>query len=188
MKSKTFTCLIVSLLSLLFFTSFAFATTDMDRVNKDVENAINSEKEMLKNSGNAIKNGAKTIENKTKDGLKDIKNNGKEAMDNMKNETNNLKDDVKDTFDNDTNITRNENYEENKNYDNNRNYENNKNYDNYTVSRTATNTNLNDNMFSSVWTWLIIAVVAIIIIALLMYYSKQANVTTYNVDNDNKDN
>ena len=61
----------------------------------------------------------------------------------------------------------------------------------YTATRTSANTgnNLFGNVTNSVWTWLIVAIVGIVIVGLVMYYAKQNNnVITYNNDDDDDDN
>ena len=176
MKFKSHFCIILCFILLLLSTTISFATNDMDKVNKDINNAINSEKEMLRNSGNAIKDSSKMLETKTKNGIENIKKDSEKSADKIKNETNTIKNNIDNTLNNNSNIEKNEIYEENKNYDN------------YAVTRTSTGTNLDNNMFSNVWTWLIIAVIAIVVIALIMYYARQSNVTTYNPDNDKTNN
>lgn len=61
-----------------------------------------------------------------------------------------------------------------------------------TATRTTGTTNAGTGIFgnvsNSVWTWMIVGIVGIIIIALVMYYAKQnTNVTTYQGRNDNDD-
>lgn len=59
----------------------------------------------------------------------------------------------------------------------------------YTATRTSTDAGTGAGLFgatsNTVWTWLIIAIVGIVIAALIIYYVRQnANVTTYNHDDD----
>lgn len=58
----------------------------------------------------------------------------------------------------------------------------------YTATRTSTdNANGMFSISNNVWTWLILAIVGIIIVAMIMYYAKQNNTTTYyNDDEDEK--
>ena len=59
----------------------------------------------------------------------------------------------------------------------------------YTATRTSADTGatgLFGNVSNDVWTWMVLAIVGIIIVALVMYYAKQNNITTYNHD-DNDD-
>ena len=60
----------------------------------------------------------------------------------------------------------------------------------YTATRTSADTGatgLFGNISNNVWTWMVLAIVGIIIVALVMYYAKQNNITTYNHDdNDNE--
>ena len=58
---------------------------------------------------------------------------------------------------------------------------------NYTATRTATTTDngLLGNVSNTVWSWLIIAIVAIVIVALVLFYANQnKNTTTYHNDDN----
>lgn len=58
---------------------------------------------------------------------------------------------------------------------------------NYNATRTATTTNngLLGNVSNTVWSWLIIAIVAILIVALVLFYANQnKNTTTYHNDDN----
>ncbi len=62
---------------------------------------------------------------------------------------------------------------------------------NYTATRTGSDADgagLLTGVSNNVWTWLVIAIVGIIIVALVMFYAKQnTNVTTYYNDDDDDD-
>lgn len=45
----------------------------------------------------------------------------------------------------------------------------------YTTTRTATTTNASNSMNSTLWTWVILAVAAVVIIGLIWYYASQNN-------------
>ena len=58
---------------------------------------------------------------------------------------------------------------------------------NYTATRTATTADngLLGNVSNTVWSWLIIAIVAIVIVALVLFYANQnKNTTTYHNDDN----
>ncbi len=61
----------------------------------------------------------------------------------------------------------------------------------YTATRTGSDTDgagLLTGVSNNVWTWLVIAIVGIVIVALVMFYAKQnTNVTTYYNDDDDDD-
>lgn len=46
---------------------------------------------------------------------------------------------------------------------------------NYTATRTATETGTNTGVMNNAWTWIIVAIIAIVIIAVIWYYSTRSN-------------
>lgn len=58
----------------------------------------------------------------------------------------------------------------------------------YTATRTSADTGAAGILGNTnLWTWMIIAIVGIIIVALVMYYAKQNNMTTYNPNHHDND-
>ncbi len=143
------------LLTIIFSFSFCFANNGFQDVANGVRNIV----------GDA--------ENAVEGAVKDISNASKNATGDMENAANNIGNNIKDSFDGNT--------AKDTNNDSRTMTGTTTNYD---ATRTSTGT---DNTFmgmnSTVWTWLIIGIAAVAIIALIWYYSMQFNSNNY----DNKD-
>ena len=115
---------------------------------------------MLENAANGVRNVVGGAENAVEDAAKDVSNTSKEATNNIENGANNAKNTVTDNHDGTKT-------------------------NNYTATRTATDGTAHTfmGMSSTAWTWLIIGIAAIAIVALVWYYAAQMRSSNY----DNKD-
>lgn len=122
---------------------------------------------MLENAANGVRNVVGGAENAVEDAAKDVSNTSKEATNNIENGANNAKNTVTDNHNNETATT--DGVRTN----------------NYTATRTATDGTANTfmGMSATAWTWLIIGIAAIAIVALVWYYAAQMRSSNY----DNKD-
>ena len=116
------------------------------------------------NAVNDVRNAVGGAENVIEDTGKGIANGVRDGMNTVENGAKNVGNDVKNGM-NDMGRTTN----------------------NYTATRTATTTDngLLGNVSNTVWSWLIIAIVAIVIVALVLFYANQnKNTTTYHNDDN----
>lgn len=146
---------IAILLALVFSFTVCFA-------NNGFQNAVDGVRNVVGGAENTIENAAK-----------DISNTSKNATQNMENGANNLGN----TMANNNNSNKNTTGVIGNNGSNND--------GRYTATRTATTNNATFmGMSSTAWTWLIIGIAAIGIIAVVWYYSMQLNSSNY--DNRNE--
>ena len=159
MHKKLLSILIV-IVALIFSFNVCFAADGM-------QDAVDGVRNVVGGAENAVEDAARDISNASKDATGDLENGGNSIMENGDN--NNTK---KDTI----NETR-------TNMNNNSTLMNDNNNGNYTAVRTATEDNTFMGMGATAWTWLILGIAAIGIIALVWYYSTQMNGS----HNDNRD-
>lgn len=134
---------ILSAIITFLFCLFAFNLC-LATDNHPIQDAANSVRNVVGGAENVIENGVKDIGNATKNGTNSVEGAMNSAGDNIKNTTNNF------TSERRTND------------------------DTYTAQRTSTNAGSTFmGMNSTVWTWLIIGIAAIAIVALVWYYSMQ---------------
>lgn len=122
--------------------------------NNGLQDAANGVRNVVGNAENAIEGAAKDISNASKNATNNIENGANNIGDDMKNTANTVANNVS------TGVARTTN-------------------DNYTATRTATTNNTFMGMNSTAWTWLILGIAAIAIIALVWYYSAQFNSSNY---------
>lgn len=156
MKKKLFVTAILLAIFSFAFVSFTFAANGMDEAVNGVRNFVGGAENVVEDAGKGAVTGIR-------DGLNTIGNGAKDVTKDAENGMND-------------NMGRN-------NGDN-----------GYDATRTATGIEPRGgttdgggffaNISGNVWTWVILAIAAIVIVALVMYYAKQGNVTTYN-HNDN---
>ncbi len=122
---------------------------------------------MLENAANGVRNVVGSAENAVEDAAKDVSNTSKEATNNIENGANNVENRVTDNHDNMAATT------------------NSTTANNYTATRTATDGTASTfmGMSATAWTWLIIGIAAIAIVALVWYYAAQMRSSNY----DDKD-
>ncbi len=158
MKKSIFLVLFV-ILSLIFSCSYVMANNDNNNSLVDgVKNTVNNAGDMAEDAANstagAIKNGAENAGN-------DIKNTAENAGNNVKDATQNAGNDVNNTMENMGNGAENQ--------------ENN----GYTATRTATEENTGNTtqnwMGRDIWTWIIVGIITIVIVALIWYYASRNN-------------
>lgn len=116
-----------------------------------------------KDAVNGVRNVVGDAEKAVEDAAKDVSNASKDATGALENRANHASNDVKSGINNTEH--------------------NMKNNGNYNATRTATTANTFMGMNSTAWTWLIIGIAAIAIIALVWYYSMQLRSSDY----DNRD-
>ena len=114
---------------------------------------------MLKDAGNNVRNAVGGVENTIEDAARDFSNTSKNVTENIENGTNNVGNALT--------------------------HQNTSNTNAYTATRTNTGTTGNTfmGMNSTAWTWLIIGIAAIAIVALVWYYAMQLRSSNY----DNRD-
>lgn len=175
MQKKLLFSLLLITLAIIFTTSFTFANNDA----APMENAANS-----------IRNFVGNIENGVEDTAKNISGASKNATEGMENTAS----DITGTNDNNGNMKANDNGQNNGDNRTAQNGQNNENTmaggmtnssGNYTAQRTAASTDGKLlGMNSTTWIWLIMAILAIAIIALVYYYSTSNRTKNYNDDGE----
>ena len=144
-----------ALISVILFLVIAFASTFVFANDNTLSNAGHAITNVVTDAGTAVRNGAENLGNNLQKGAQDVTG----AITNMGDNNDNNGDDR------DTLFTTNDNNGD------------------YTATRTnATNGNFL-GMNTMTWTWFILAVAAILIVALVWYYSAQNDKAT-NYDND----
>ena len=154
-KKLVFTVGLLISLIFTFAVTFSFATDGNGAMN-GVNNAVNDVRGAVGGAENAVEGAVKDVTNTTKNATNTTENNMNNAT---RSNTTNL------------NITG-----------------NNTQSTGYTANRTATTGTANTGNFlgmsSTMWTWLILAVAVVAIIALVWYYSNQLNNNKRYDDND----
>lgn len=162
MHKKVLIGLVVAM-SLIFSFTICYAE---DNKNETGENMVNNAENTVEDAGKNVGNMVKGATNSIKDGAQNLGGaimNGANAAGNaVENGANNAKNAMENTFDG-----------------------NNENSDNtdYTATRTAGEGTFM-GMTSNTWSWLILGIAAIAIIALVWYYSMQLNNTRNHDDNE----
>ena len=167
MKKRIFIALFV-LVSLLFSCSYVMANTDNNLV-EGVKSTVNDAGNMAADAGNAtagaIKDGANNVKDKTQDAMNNAKNGTEKAGNDVKNAAENAGNNVKDGMQNMGNDMNNG--------------MNNQGTNDYTATRTATEQNTGNNtqnwMNRDIWTWIIVGIISIVIVALIWYYASRNN-------------
>lgn len=133
--------------------SFVFAENMMQDATNTVNSSIDKTQDAVNNAGNAIKDAGNSVMN---------------ATNNVVNGTMNAVDDL--TRDRNTNPTNtSDSYDSNQNMNNN---------SRYSATRTSNQGTLL-GMNSTMWTWIIMGIVGIAIVALIWYYSMQTTDNNY---------
>ena len=121
---------------------------------------------MVKDAADNVRNAVGGVENTVENAAKDVANTSKNVTGNMENDANNVGNNM-----------------ENNNHNNQQNTStNNLKSNDYKATRTSTGTTSNTimGMNATAWTWLIIGIVAIAIVALVWYYAMQTRSSDYN--------
>ena len=139
-------------LSIILFTIFSFTIC---QATDDV----------MKGATNNIRNFVGGVENTVEDAAKDVSNTSKNLTGNMENGANNIENNMGNNHNNDRNSTATS-----------------MKTNDYNATRTATGTTSSTfmGMNATAWTWLIIGIVAIAIVALVWYYAMQTRSSDYN--------
>ena len=156
------------LLSIIFSFTMCFANND---AGSDVVNGI---RDVVGGAENAIENGARDISNASKDATGGMEQDANNAGNNMENTNgNNNGNSMLDEGNNDNTAKDTNNETGTAGLMNNNNNA-------YTATRTATTGDATFmGMGSTAWTWLILGIAAIAIIALVWYYSMQLRNSNY---------
>ena len=146
-------------ISAIVIAIFAFTTCFAN--NNGIKDAANGVRDVVGGAENAVEDTARDISNTSKDLTNDVGNGMKNIGNTMKEngDNNNTKKDTN----NNTTVGMMDN--------------------NYTATRTATTGSTFMGMNATAWTWLIIGIAAIAIVALVWYYSMQLRSSNY----DNKE-
>lgn len=161
MSKKTFIT-ILTILTFAFSFTYVFAANSAKNVVNDVRNVVGG-------AENTVEDAAKDVTNASKNITGGLENDAKDVTDNNKNSNNMEDQDKQDTY-MDNSLSRTEDHVENTAY---------------AATRTSTDNPTLMGMSSTAWTWLILGIAAIAIIALVWYYSMQ--LTGNNYDNGNDD-
>jgi hypothetical protein len=152
--SKKLFITILTILTFAFSFTYVFATNG-------TKDAVQSVRNVVGDAENVVEDTAKDVSNATKDFTGGVENDAKNITDN--NMDNNNK-----------NTTAGTNARTNSYVDNSA----------YTATRTSTDNPTFMGMSSTAWTWLILGIAAVAIIALVWYYSMQLTGTNYDNKND----
>ena len=155
MTKKIFALIIAIILILA--TSCVFATNEikdsMDKTGSTVKNIVDGTENVLRDTGAAISNGAKNLGDDVANGAKNmgeaINNGARDAGTAVRNSASQVTGD----------LTRNDNRSNNEG--------------SYTVARTSTDGGTIMGMSANTWTWFILAITALAIIALVWYYAME---------------
>lgn len=157
MNKKTFYGLILTIALIFFGITYSFATNNIGDGIKDAANGVRN---MVGDAENAVEGAARDVSNTSKDATRDLENGGNKITKDMNNNTHNSTYMGASSSNNGIAGTT-----------------------DYTASRTSTDTGATVlGMNSTVWMWLILAVVSIAIISLIYSYVKQNN-SDYGYDN-----
>ena len=153
MHKKIISTLLIISLFIICLSTYSFATTD----------GMNNAKNAVMNAGNAVGDAVVGAKNTVVDGAKNITISaatlGRDAM----NTAQNLGNDARNTMGTTASVLDN-------------------NGTDYTATRTATTNNNLFGLSNTAWTWLILAIVGMAIVALVWYYGKQYEHRNYNND------
>lgn len=155
------------LVSVIFSYSFVFAA-DAKNVGNDVVNGVRN---TVGGAENVVEDAAKGAAGAIKNGVQAVQDTAGGDNNQAQKNTENMGNDVKNTAENVGNDTKNaaENVGNGMNKTGN---------NAYTATRTATETTgetTKNWMSSNVWTWIIVGIIAIVIIALIWYYASRNN-------------
>lgn len=140
------------IISIIFSYSICFATDGTDAVRNTVNDAGNMVEGAMENVGNMVENTMNNVGNAMKDSTEKTENTMENAGNAIEEAGNTIEKDTK-------NVT-----SDNMGTNN----------DTYTATRSSTNGNATFmGMNSTAWTWLILGIAAIAIIAIVWYYSMQ---------------
>ena len=144
------------LVSTIIFSMILFCLSYISfaaNLTNDTKNTMNNIGNAVSNTSNNAKNTIQNVENKVENGAMDTRNTVTGAIRNVENGIEDIA--------NDTMMGKTENTD-----------------DNYTATRTASNNGFL-GMSSTNWTWVILAIVGIAIVALVWYYGSQYEHTDY---------
>lgn len=145
----------------ILLSIFTFAFIPNVFANTGMDNAVNGIRNFVGGAENVVEDAGKGVVDGVKDGVNAVGNGARDVVNGIDNGMN--------RDNRTTGVTMNNG--------------------GYTATRTSADTGatgLFGNVSNDIWTWMVLAIVGIIIVALVMYYAKQNNMTTYDHD-DNDD-
>ena len=149
MKNKSL-ILVSIILAILFISTISFANNDM---SNDIKNGIHGVTDTMvdgtANLANDVRSGIQAAENAVEDGARNVGNAISEGAQDIGNTVTNGMDNA------DEALTDNNN--------------------GYTAARTTTDMANAGTTNSSLWTWIILAIAAVVIVSLVWYYASQNN-------------
>lgn len=157
MKKKLFVTAIILAIFSFALIPYTFAKTNMDNAVNGIRNFVGGTENVIEDAGKGVANGIKGGVNAIGNGAKDVTNGIENGMSHDGNRNDTMR--TTGTIDG--------------------------NNGGYTATRTSTDTGaagLFGNVSNNVWTWMVLAIVGIVIVALVMYYARQNNITTYTHD------
>lgn len=157
MKKKLFVTAIILAIFSFALIPYTFAKTNMDNAVNGIRNFVGGTENVIEDAGKGVANGIKDGVNAIGNGAKDVTNGIENGMSHDGNRNDTMR--TTGTIDG--------------------------NNGGYTATRTSTDTGaagLFGNVSNNVWTWMVLAIVGIVIVALVMYYARQNNITTYTHD------
>lgn len=145
----------IFIIALIFILSFLFFNISL--ANNELQNMANGVRNVVGGAENGIEGAVRDFSNTSKDITNDMQNGANEMTNNVENTVNNMTDDNNDNDNNGNPVTSTTD-------------------GTYNATRTAATDNATFmGMNSTAWTWLIIGVVTIAIVALVWYYSMRVN-------------
>ena len=154
MKKSIFVITFI-ILSVLFSYSFVYAENAGGQVVNGVKDTINgvgnAAGDVVNGTAGAVKDGANAVKDTTQNAANDANNGMQNAGDDMKNGAENMGNDMRNGTNNAFNATR-------------------------TSTENATNNDNNQGwMNRDIWTWIIVGIITIVIVALIWYYASRTN-------------
>lgn len=134
-----------------FITTYSFAA---DEIKNGAMDAANGIRNVVGNAENGVENVAKDAAGAIRKGTNDVENAGENVTGHVKNGANNVEKGAENTRNDIASSTN----------------------DGYSATRTATGMFGTSNIM---WTWLILAVIAVVIVGLVWYYAAQNNRNKY---------
>ena len=153
--------ILISTILFLLFSIFCMSFA-VDEDNSNIgSSAVNTIRNVVGGAENVIENAGRTVSNTIKDGTNSIENMGNSMTNDMTN-NNNTNNSTANTMNNNNNETQ------------------------YNVARTTANDGMNlTDGINNTWLWITLAIIAVIAIALVVYYGNQRNYIDRYHDDDN---
>lgn len=139
--------IIIAIITILYASFITTYSFAADEIKNGAMDAANTVRNVVGDAENGVENVAKDAAGAIRKGTNDVENAGENITGDVKNGANNIEKDARNDISSSTN-------------------------DGYTATRTAADTFGTNN---TMWTWLILAIVAVVIVGLVWYYIAQNN-------------